>query len=269
MSDPSLPPAPHRETDAPAAARVLVAEDDAIIAGVLVDYLRQAGYTTHWLARGDAVEPWLAQHGADVLLLDLMLPGKNGLDICLALTSQPPRSGRPRTAILMVTARVEEIDRLLGLELGADDYICKPFSPREVVARVKAVLRRQRQSSAATPEPTGGPLLAPSLGLNIDLPSGRAVLDGQDLALTAVELKLLATLAAQPGRIYTRDQLMDAMYRDERVVADRTVDSHIKKLRRKLDDVRPGAELITSVYGSGYRYDDPNSDARIAQRSSR
>jgi two-component system response regulator BaeR len=233
------------------APRVLVTEDDDVIAGVLVDYLRQAGYTTHRLARGDEVEPWLAAHPTtDVLLLDLMLPGKSGLDICRALTSGALRGGLPRPAILMVTARVEELDRLLGLELGADDYICKPFSPREVVARVKAVLRRRAPAGASGVAAQG------TAGLLIDLPTGRAMLDGHDLGLTAVELQLLSTLAAQAGRIYSRDQLMDAMYRDERIVADRTVDSHVKKLRRKLDDARPGAEMIMSVYGLGYKFDD-------------
>jgi two-component system response regulator BaeR len=231
------------------AARVVVTEDDDVIAGVLVDYLRQAGYDTHRLARGDEVAPWLAQHPADVLLLDLMLPGKSGLDICRALTSGALPGGHPRPAILMVTARVEELDRLLGLELGADDYICKPFSPREVVARVKAVLRRRRTPPVAADGWAHG-----TAGLVIDVPSGRATLDSRDLGLTAVELHLLRTLAAQPGRIYSRDQLMDTMYRDERVVADRTVDSHVKKLRRKLSEVRPGADMIVSVYGLGYKF---------------
>ena len=227
-------------------ARLLVVEDEDVIADVLMDYLRQAGHDAQRLTRGDEVLPWLAAHPVDVMLLDLMLPGKNGLDICRELMAQPA-TARPRPAVLMVTARVEEIDRLLGLELGADDYICKPFSPREVVARVKAVLRRRALQTA----PAGAPLG----GLVIDAPAGRALLDGHDLALTAVELQLLQTLAAHPGRIYTRDQLMDAMYRDDRVVADRTVDSHVKKLRRKLDELRPGAEMVVSVYGMGYKFE--------------
>jgi two-component system response regulator BaeR len=143
-----------------------------------------------------------------------------------------------------VTARVEEIDRLLGLELGADDYICKPFSPREVVARVKAVLRRaKRKDVPAAP------------GLVLDDAGLQASLEGRDLGLTAVEFQLLKVLAARPGRIYSRDQLMDAMYRDERVVSDRTVDSHVKKLRKKIGDVVPDRELIHSVYGVGYKYE--------------
>ena len=156
------------------------------------------------------------------------------------------QAGRPAPAIVMVTARVEEIDRLLGLELGADDYICKPFSPREVVARVKAVLRRGTHAAADAPG-----------GLQLDEAAWRATLDGRDLGLTVVEFQLLKVLSARPGRIFSREQLMDAMYRDERIVSDRTVDSHIKKLRRKMDEAAPGRELIHSVYGLGYKFELP------------
>jgi two-component system, OmpR family, response regulator BaeR len=145
----------------------------------------------------------------------------------------------------MVTARVDEIDRLLGLELGADDYICKPFSPREVVARAKAVLRRARKGAPQADS-----------GLVLDDSGYRATLAGKDLGLTAVEYQLLKVLAAHPGRIYTRDQLIDAMYKDERVVSDRTVDSHIKKIRRKMAATSPGRELIHSLYGVGYKFEE-------------
>jgi two-component system response regulator BaeR len=222
------------------AERVLIVEDEDKIARVLQDYLLQSGFETHHLARGDEVEPWMRSHGADLVLLDLMLPGRDGLEVCKALR------GFSDAAIVMVTARVDEIDRLLGLELGADDYICKPFSPREVVARVKAVLRRRHGAPAAPRE--GG-------GLHLDPERWVATLDGHDLGLTAVEFQLLRVLVAQPGRIFSRDQLMDAMYRDERVVADRTVDSHVKKLRRKIDEAAPGRALIHSVYGVGYKYE--------------
>jgi len=134
---------------------------------------------------------------------------------------------------------------LLGLELGADDYICKPFSPREVVARVKAVRRRTRGGERA---PDGG-------GLRLDEAGYRATIGGADLNLTAVEFQLLKVLTDHPGRIYTREQLMDAMYRDERVVSDRTVDSHIKKIRRKISAVLPDREVVHSVYGLGYKYE--------------
>jgi two-component system, OmpR family, response regulator BaeR len=222
-------------------ANILVVEDEDKIAQVLCDYLRQQGYTTHRLARGDEVEQWVRNNPVDLILLDVMLPGKSGLELCRELRTFSD------AAIIMVTARVEEIDRLLGLELGADDYICKPFSPREVVARVATVLRRTRRAQSAAPK---------AGGLVLDESGWRATLDGQPLDLTAVEFKLLSVLANQPGRIFSRDQLMDAMYRDERIVADRTVDSHIKKLRRKIADVVPGEEFIHSVYSVGYHYED-------------
>ncbi|MGV3728512.1 response regulator [Hydrogenophaga sp.] len=227
--------------------RILIVEDENKIASVLLDYLAQSGYDTHHLTRGDEVEPWLEHHPVDLVLLDLMLPGKNGMDICKALRQGAP--GGPAPAIIMVTARVEEIDRLLGLELGADDYICKPFSPREVVARVRAVLRRGTHAVAVSAETP--------YGLKMDDAAWRATLDGQDLGLTAVEYQLLKVLSARPGRIFSREQLMDAMYQDERIVSDRTVDSHIKKLRRKIEDCMPGQDLIHSVYGLGYRFDPP------------
>jgi two-component system response regulator BaeR len=218
--------------------RVLIVEDEAKLAGLLRDYLAQDGFEASVLHRGDEVEPWVSTHGVDLVLLDLMLPGKNGLEVCKALRAS---SG---VAIIMVTARVEEIDRLLGLELGADDYICKPFSPREVVARVKAVLRRAKRGERPA-----------EAGVKLDEAGYRATIGGKDLNLTAVEFQLLKVLADHPGRIYTREQLMDAMYRDERVVADRTVDSHIKKIRRKIAAVLPDREVVHSVYGLGYKYE--------------
>jgi two-component system, OmpR family, response regulator BaeR len=224
------------------AERLLIVEDEAKLAALLRDYLVKEGYDVSMLHRGDEVEAWMREQGADLVLLDLMLPGLSGLDVCKRL-----RAGKrgEDIAIIMVTARVDEIDRLLGLELGADDYICKPFSPREVVARVKAVLRRRKQ-----PVPTPA-----DSGLVLDDAGFRASLNGRPLELTTVEFQLLKVLASQPGRIFSRQQLMDAMYRDERVVSDRTVDSHIKKIRRKIADVAPGVELIHSLYGAGYKFE--------------
>ena len=220
------------------AERILIVEDEEKLAQLLGDYLRQEGYEVALLYRGDEVETWLGANPVDLVLLDLMLPGKSGLDVCKAIRA------RSEVPIIMVTARVDEIDRLLGLELGADDYVCKPFSPREVVARVKAVLRRSKRAEAPAPD-----------GLVLDEAGMRARIAGKDLALTAVEFALLKVLVAHPGRIYTRDQLMDAMYRDERVVSDRTVDSHVKKIRRKIAEIVPDREVIHSVYGVGYKYE--------------
>lgn len=225
---------------------ILIVEDEPKLAALLSDYLRAAGYATTCLADGRAVVPTVKAAPPTLILLDLMLPGRDGSDICREIRtfSEVP--------IVMVTARVEEIDRLLGLELGADDYICKPFSPREVVARVKAVLRRMRplavMSASTMPDIAG--LVA---GLVIDEAQYRASLDGQLLELTPVEFRLLRTLSATPGRVFSRDQLLDRLYDDHRVVTDRTVDSHVKNLRRKLEAVRPGAEVIRSIYGVGYR----------------
>lgn len=216
---------------------ILIVEDEEKLAGIMADYLLQSGFSTNCLGDGTLVTAWVREHSPDLVLLDLMLPGKGGLDICKEVRSF---SSVP---IIITTARVEEIDRLLGLELGADDYICKPFSPREVVARIKAVLRR----SSGTP---GAPT-----GLILDEPRYQAKLHGHDLELTAVEFKLLQFLATRPGRIYGRETLMDHIYPDDRVVADRTIDSHIKKLRKKLAAADPSRELIHSVYGVGYKFE--------------
>ena len=219
--------------------RILIVEDEEKLAGLLRDYLVQEGFEVSVLHRGDEVEQWVDSHPTDLVLLDLMLPGKNGLDVCKALRA----TGRD-LSIIMVTARVDEIDRLLGLELGADDYICKPFSPREVVARVKAVRRRAKRTEGA-----------PENRLELDESGYKAALAGKDLGLTAVEFELLKVLASHPGRIYTREQLMDLMYRDQRIVSDRTVDSHVKKIRKKISAVLPDREIVHSVYGIGYKYE--------------
>ncbi|KAG1079937.1 hypothetical protein G6F40_016099 [Rhizopus arrhizus] len=168
-----------------------------------------------------------------------MLPQRDGVELCRELRASS------NVPVIMVTARVEEIDRLLGLEIGADDYICKPFSPREVVARVVAVLRRYRPDPAART----------NSGLHIDEPAARATWNGKGLDLTPVEYRLLRTLLATPGRIWARDELLDRLYLDHRVVVDRTVDSHVRNLRRKLADAGMEGEPIRSVYGMGYSYE--------------
>jgi len=218
--------------------RILIVGDEPKLASVLSDYLKQAAFVPYWLESGLGAVEWVREHNPDLILLDLMLPGRDGMEICKEIRTF---SSVP---IIMVTARVEEIDRLLGLELGADDYICKPFSPREVVARVKAVLRRAG----------GRPALSES-GLALDESRYRANLHGCDLQLTAVEFTLLNFLAASPGRLYSRSQLMERIYPDQRIVSDRTIDSHIKKLRRKIAAADPQADFIQSVYGVGYKFE--------------
>lgn len=217
---------------------ILTVEDEPKLANLLADYLKASGFESFCIVDGSKVVHWVREHKPDLILLDLMLPGRNGMEICKDIRSFS------RVPIIMVTARIEEIDRLLGLELGADDYICKPFSPREVVARVKAVLRRTHDGKTLQAE-----------GLVLDEHRYRATLHNHDLELTAVEFKLLQFLVAKPGRIYNRMQLMHKIYPDERIVSDRSIDSHIKKLRRKIETVDPKAKLIHSVYGVGYKFE--------------
>jgi two-component system response regulator BaeR len=167
-----------------------------------------------------------------------MLPGKDGLEVCKEIRQFS------NVPIMMLTAKVEEIDRLLGLELGADDYICKPYSPREVVARVKAILRR-----TTTMEQNSTQVIA------VDEPSLKVNIKGLDLDLTLVEFQLFSMLHSEPGRIFSRDQIMSQVYSDYRVVSDRTIDSHVKKLRKKIQQALPDTELIFSVYGAGYKFE--------------
>jgi len=212
--------------------KILIVEDETKLAALEADYLKAEGFEPHCIANGLEVVPWVRANTPDLILLDLMLPGRDGLEICRELRTF---SAVP---IVMVTARVEEIDRLIGLDLGADDYVCKPFSARELVARVKAILRRGRMPVANA--------------LVLDEERHRATLDGKPLDLTPVEFRLLGALAAAPGRVFSRDKLLERLYADHRVVTDRTVDAHVKNLRRKLEEVRPGTELVRSIYGVGY-----------------
>ncbi len=218
---------------------VLVVDDDPKIAKVLSDYLLAAGYEVAHAADGKACVDIVRARDPACVLLDLNLPVMDGLEACKAIRrfSQVP--------IAMITARVDEIDRLLGLELGADDYICKPFSPREVVARVKALVRRSRAF------PAGAPLLI------LDREALKATLRGKPVPLTAVEFRLLAALHAQPGRIFSRDQLLDAAHSKLHIAGDRSVDSHVRNLRRKLAAASAGFDPIRSVYGVGYSWEPP------------
>jgi len=223
---------------------ILIVEDEIKIAALLNDYMQDAGFTAQLLHRGDEVLPWLENNRPDLILLDLMLPGLDGMEICKRVRQV---SDLP---IIMITAKVEEIDRLLGLEIGADDYICKPFSLREVVARAKAVLRRCGTNS------TNGKFENNSNeNLQLNESGYQLIHDNNKVELTAVEFKLFKTLHNRPGHIYSRNVLMDNIYDDHRVVSDRTVDSHIKKLRKKLNSIDIDDSVIHSVYGVGYKYE--------------
>ncbi|MFK7734115.1 MAG: response regulator [Pseudomonadales bacterium] len=233
--------------------QVLVVEDEATLAELLADYLRQASYRVQVIGDGEQVIDWVREHEPALIVLDLMLPGKDGLSLCRELRAFT------QVPILMATARVDEIDRLLGLELGADDYICKPYSPREVVARVKANLRRVQSEQLAESDLSAGGeqsaqcAIVPGLQLDADR---YQLIDGDDsIELTAVEFELFSILFNHPGVIFKRSQLMDRMYQDHRIVSDRTIDSHIRKIRKKLTDLSLSPDSIHSVYGVGYRFE--------------
>jgi len=223
---------------------ILVVEDDAKIAALLSDYFLAAGYRCTHVADGRSAVLQARDADIDLMVLDLMLPQLDGIGVCREVRrfSQLP--------IIMLTARVTEIDRLLGLETGADDYVCKPFSPREVVARARVHLRRSGKLPA--PLASSAPARPAVLPLLVDRERMEVRLDGVAIALTPVEFRLLAELIDHPQRVYSRQQLLDLSHEDQRDTSDRTVDSHIRNIRRKLG---ARAECLHSVYGVGYRFE--------------
>ena len=217
---------------------ILIVEDEHAIAEVLIAYARKDGFTTHHIDRGLDVLPYLRKHGADLVLLDLMLPDCTGIDVCKSLRRFSD------TPVIMVTAKVSEIDRLLGLELGADDYICKPFSAREVMARVKAVLRRSRPETGETVA-AGKLVLYPGL---YDV-----YYHGAELDLTPKEFQILLLLATKRNRVISRASIMERIYENSQSLSDRSVDSHIKNIRKKMMRVSSDVDPIAGVYGVGYK----------------
>lgn len=222
----------------PPAMRIAIVEDEPELAELVADYARAAGYGAQVFHDGAEALAALRRDPPALVVLDIMLPGLDGLALCRALRAERD------VPVIMVTARVEEIDRLLGLEAGADDYLCKPFSPRELMARIKAVLRR------AGPPPSV-PMLA------IDAPARAILAHGKALDLTPTEYGILAALLHRPGQVFSRAQLLDLAREGGAPLdaSDRTIDSHVKNLRRKLDSALPGVEPIRSIYGVGYRFD--------------
>lgn len=224
---------------------IAIVEDEPKLARLMQGYLAKADFNSTIYSNGEAALEAIRHAPPDLVLLDLMLPGLDGMSVCRELRKS---SDLP---IIMLTARVEEIDRLLGLEIGADDYICKPYSPREVVARVKAVLRRSQPKNGGADQEE-----------EFFLDETRAMVSfrGAQCELTRVELYLLKALHDKPGQILSRDQLMQRIYSDNRIVSDRTIDSHVKKLRQKLNDLHADADYIHSVYGIGYKFEMPAPD---------
>ena len=222
---------------------ILVVDDEARIAKLVRDYLERAGFGVLAARDGETALMLARREQPDLIILDLMLPGVDGLDVCRRLRQE---SGVP---IIMLTARVEEADRVVGLELGADDYVTKPFSPRELVARVRATLRRaQGQVGPATVLRAGD--------VELDTAALTVTVAGEPVDLTATEFHLLATLARQPGRIFSREQLLEAVHGVAFEGYDRSIDSHVKNIRRKIEADPHQPRYIQTVYGVGYRFDE-------------
>lgn len=221
-------------------ATILIVEDETDLVKILRSYLETAGYTVLIASRGDQGLSLWEKHHPDLVLLDLNLPGMDGLDVARAIRR------KDETPIIMVTARVEEADRLIGLELGADDYLTKPYSPREVVARVRAVLRRAGSSRTAS-------AVLRMFELTIDLDAHVVMREDARIELTPTEFNLLAAMADQPGRVFNRLQLLEAVQGTAYEGYERTIDAHIKNLRAKLEIDPKEPRYIETVFGVGYR----------------
>jgi DNA-binding response OmpR family regulator len=223
--------------------QILVVEDEMKIARTLRDYLEVAGFEVSVVGDGSAALASARGNRPDLIVLDLGLPGMDGLDVAREL-----RRGST-TPIVMVTARSEESDRIVGLELGADDYLVKPFSPKELVARVRAVLRRTGGAAA-------GPEILRSGDVEVDLPKMRARVAGRPVDLTPTEFQLLATFLREPGRVFTRGQLLDALHGVAMESYERAIDAHVKNLRRKIEPDARRPRYVLTVHGVGYRFAD-------------
>ena len=220
---------------------VLVVEDDRKISELLLNYLRTSGYEAIAAYDGREALRMIQERAPDAVILDWMLPGLDGIGVCKSVRvfSDVP--------ILMLTARIDEVDRLLGLDTGADDYVCKPFAPREVIARVRALLRRAEGRVKSSTKPW-----------EVDDPAFRISWRGQWLSLTRIEFMMFRLLLSRPGRVYSRDQLLASVHDSQRDISDRAIDTHIKNLRKKVQMIEPGTDCIASVYGVGYRFDIPD-----------
>lgn len=219
---------------------VLVVEDDHKISDLLLNYLRASGYEAYAAYDGRDALRMIEQRAPDAVILDWMLPGFDGIAVCKAVRAFSD------VPILMLTARIDEVDRLLGLDTGADDYVCKPFAPREVIARVRALLRRAQGRVKSSSKPW-----------EVDDASFKISWRSQWLPLTRIEFMMFRLLLSRPGRVYSRDQLLTSIHDSQRDISDRAIDTHIKNLRKKVQAVEPGADCIASVYGVGYRFDLP------------
>jgi DNA-binding response OmpR family regulator len=229
--------------------RVAVVDDEVSLRETVALALRRAGYDT--AVHADGQEAWERFQSAlpDLVILDILMPRMDGLELCRRL-----RGRSEVLPILFLTSKDEELDRVLGLEIGADDYLCKPFSVRELVARVKVLLRRRALIDGAVGTPAENVLEVGKLVMDLD--RFTATWLGTELVLTVTEFRILQSLAKRPGHVRTRDQLVRDGYPEDNFVSDRTIDSHIKRLRRKLEDADESFDAIETVYGLGYRFHD-------------
>lgn len=227
---------------------ILIVDDEVKIANVLNNYLLKSGYETKMLHDGNDVMKTIEENPPELILLDVMLPNIDGLTLCKEIKE------KYNFPVILVTARRDEIDRIMGLEIGADDYVCKPFSPKEVVARVKARLRVP--TSIQSPTIKNNANNTPIEGLYIDFEEKVVWFHEERLDLTPVEYRLLITLLQKPGFAVSREKLLDEIYEDKRIVGDRTVDSHVKNLRKKFQKIKPETNLFKSVYKRGYKLEE-------------
>lgn len=225
----------------PKAHEVVIVDDEIKPAQVLAEYLQREGFRTAHLLEGNSAVTYIRQHAPSVVILDVMLPGLDGIEVCRTVRTFS------MVPIIMLTARVDEADRIQGLDIGADDYLCKPVSPREVVARVRAQVRRAAASATGVQH---------TFGFVVEETTQRILWQGKALPLSQVEYRLFKTLLAQPGRIFEREALLDAKDLVGRAVNDRSIDVHIKNIRKKIKPYTGDTEFIFSVYGVGYRFGD-------------
>jgi two-component system response regulator BaeR len=219
---------------------ILIVEDEEDVSSVLSEYLINEGFKTSCLADGNAVLPFVKQKSLSLILLDILLPGMNGIEICKAIKTF---SNIP---IIMLTAKVDEIDRIIGLEIGADDYVCKPFSPREVVARVKAVLRRFRTNAEVNDEQA-------QKKIYLNLSSFQLVIYDKPIDLTPTECAIIELMLSKPGHVFSRSQMTQILKKCVANSQTRTIDFHIKNLRQKISEHLPEERVVQSVYGAGYK----------------
>ena len=217
--------------------KILIVEDEPKLAQLLADYLAHDGFESHIIDDGDNVISWVKHYAPDLILMDIMLPKRDGISLCKEIREFST------VPLFLLTARIGETDRLKGLEIGADDYICKPYSAKEVVARIKAIFRRQQNFS---------PEMATVSGFSLDKVKCHAYCEGVLLDLTLSEFRILSTLLDKRGKVYSRANLLDVLHENDRDISDRTVDTHIKNLRQKLQKITGKKDIIQAVYGMGY-----------------